>query len=99
MAFLERTSFEPQLAEWDLLPFRFERFASGRVLLTNMVGEHLFVDDQDLTSLTAKELPVDSPLVRRLRTKHIIRRPGETLPLELLAMKARTRYQRLRQFT
>ena len=87
MRFLERTSFEPEQADWDLLPFRFERFASGRVLLTNMVGEHLFVDDEELTSLAAKDLPSDSPLVRRLRSKHIIRRPDETLPLERRLMQ------------
>lgn len=99
MKFLERTSFEPEQADWDLLPFRFERFASGRVLLTNMVGEHLFVEDEELNSLAARDLPSDSPLVRRLRSKQIIRRPDETLPLELLVMKTRTRHARLRQFT
>jgi His-Xaa-Ser system radical SAM maturase HxsB len=45
------------------------------------------------------DLPTNSALVRRLRSKHLIRLPDETLPLELLAMKVATRYERLSQFT
>jgi His-Xaa-Ser system radical SAM maturase HxsB len=37
--------------------------------------------------------------LRLLRAKHLIRGHGETLPIELLAMKLRTRYRRLADFT
>jgi His-Xaa-Ser system radical SAM maturase HxsB len=84
--------------EWALLPFRFER-CGEQVLLTNMVGEHLFVSGEDFSVLAGDELPTDSALVRRLRAKHIIRRPEETAPLTLLALKARTRSSRLAQST
>jgi len=87
-------AFEPTEADWELLPFRFHRFPSDRVLLTNMVGEHLFVDSEDLAAIVEKRLPANSSLVRRLRSKHLLRRPGEQLPLELLALKTRTRYSR-----
>jgi His-Xaa-Ser system radical SAM maturase HxsB len=97
--------FQPETAymsahpHWELLPFKFERFASNRVLLTNMVGEHLFVGPQDLTDLVDKKLSPETPLTRRLRAKHIVREAGEALPLELLALKTRTRYHRLPHFT
>jgi His-Xaa-Ser system radical SAM maturase HxsB len=84
--------------EWALLPFRFER-CGERVLLTNMVGEHLFVSGEDFSVLAEDDLPSDSALVRQLRAKHIIRRPEETAPLTLLALKARTRHSRLAQST
>jgi uncharacterized protein len=84
--------------EWALLPFRFER-CGERVLLTNMVGEHLFVSGEDFSVLADDDLPADSALVRQLRAKHIIRRPEETAPLTLLALKARTRHSRLAQST
>jgi uncharacterized protein len=84
--------------DWVFLPFRFERLG-GRVLLTNMVGEHLFLSDEDFDALSGRELPDDSPLVRRLRAKHLIREAGDDVPLELLALKARTRYRRLEEFT
>jgi His-Xaa-Ser system radical SAM maturase HxsB len=64
-----------------------------------MVGEHLFVSGEDFEQVAEGPLPVDSPLVRRLRAKHIIRQEAEPLPIELLALKARTRYRRLSEFT
>jgi uncharacterized protein len=84
--------------EWALLPFRFER-CGERVLLTNMVGEHLFISGEDFSVLADDSLPADSSLVRQLRAKHIIRRPEETAPLTLLALKTRTRHSRLAQST
>jgi His-Xaa-Ser system radical SAM maturase HxsB len=96
--FREATAFQAPTANWRLLPFRFERL-NGRVLLTNMVGEHLFVSAEDFEQVEDGALPVDSPLVRRLRAKHVIRQEGDDLPLELLALKTRTRYRRLPQFT
>lgn len=91
--------FEPSEAGWALLPFKFERFDANRVLLTNMVGEHLFVSSAELEAIVDKRLPTNSPLVRRLRSKHILRTAGEEHPTELLALKTRTRYHRLSEFT
>jgi uncharacterized protein len=97
--FQPAAAYVPVEPEWELLPFKFERFASDRVLLTNMVGEHLFVAPQELSDLVDKRLSPDAPLTRRLRGKHIVREAGEGLPLELLALKTRTRYDRLAHFT
>lgn len=96
--FREAEAFAGQSADWRLLPFRFERL-NGKVLLTNMVGEHLIVSGEDFQQLAADRLPADSPLVRRLRAKHVIRAKGERTPLTLLALKARTRYRRLAEST
>ena len=92
-------AYAPTSNDWELLPVRFERMGEDRVLLTNMVGEHLFVRDHEFTEFAESRLPADSSLVRRLRAKHLIRQPGEELPLQLLALKARTRYRRLEEFT
>jgi uncharacterized protein len=96
--FREQVAFAAPSADWELLPFRFERMGD-RVLLTNMVGEYLFLSNEDFEHLGERDLPADSPLVRRLRAKHVIREAGDDLPLELMAMKARTRYRRLAEFT
>lgn len=85
--------------EWALLPFRFQRFPNGRVLVTNMVGEHHFLSAEELQLLVDKAFPEDSVTLRCLRGKHFIRQVGEELPLELLALKTRTRYRRLASFT
>jgi uncharacterized protein len=96
--FLEPVAFQAPSADWQPLPFRFERM-NGRVLVTNLVGEHFFLTTEEFDQLAASELPADSPLVRRLRAKHVIREAGDELPVELLAIKARTRYRRLAEFT
>jgi uncharacterized protein len=96
--FREPVAFQAARADWQLLPFRFERIA-GRVLLTNLVGEHLFLTSEEFEQLASADLPTDSPLVRRLRAKHVIRESDDDLPVELLAIKARTRYRRLAEFT
>lgn len=96
--FRDQVAFAAPTAAWELLPFRFERMGE-RVLLTNMVGEHLFLSAADFERLGGRDLPADSALVRRLRAKHLIRQAGDDLPVELLAMKARTRYRRLAEFT
>lgn len=96
--FREPTAFQATSSEWQTLPYRFERI-NGRVLVTNLVGEHLFLSAGEFDQLAALDLPVDSPLVRRLRAKHVIREGTDELPVELLAIKARTRYRRLSEFT
>ena len=96
--FRKAAEFQPPSAEWELLPFRFERL-NGRVLVTNMVGEHLMLGAEDFAQLAEKQLPTDSPLVRRLRAKHVIRQPGDRSPATLLALKSRTRYRRLAEST
>jgi His-Xaa-Ser system radical SAM maturase HxsB len=96
--FRDPVAFQAPSANWQLLPFRFERI-NGRVLLTNLVGEHLFLTDEEFKQLSSGGLPNDSALVRRLRAKHVIREGSDELPVELLAIKARTRYRRLAEFT
>ena len=96
--FAAASEYQAPASEWEFLPFRFERL-NGRVLLTNLVGEHLFLDSGDFELLADKALPADSVTLRRLRGKHMVRMKGEQLPLELLAMKTRTRYRRLPEFT
>jgi uncharacterized protein len=83
---------------WELLPLRFHRLSADSVLLTNLVGEHLFVTDQQLLDITAGRCH-DNALLARLRAKHMIRRPGDLLPAELLAVKLRTKMRRLPDFT
>ena len=58
-----------------------------------------FVAGHEFDLIIQDQLPASSPLVERLRGKHLIRLPGEELPLELLAMKIATRYRRLAEFT
>jgi uncharacterized protein len=92
--FAAAEAFLPETADWQLLPFRFHRMGS-KVLLTNLVGEHLFVSSDEFAELAEDRLPLDSQLVRRLRAKHLVTQEDDLAPLDLLALKMRTRYRRL----
>jgi len=83
----------------ELLPFRFNRLLSGAYLLTNLVGEHVVTSREILEDLVSGQLNRDLPIFADLRAKHFLRFDGETTPLELLALKVRTRSARLAQFT
>jgi hypothetical protein len=64
--FSSEAAFVPEVADWQWLPFRFER-RNGSVICTNMVGEHLILSSREFADLAEKRLPTDSGLVRRLR--------------------------------
>src|ERR1700750_1702579 len=97
--FSAAAAFTEAAPTWEFLPFQFERISAERVLVTNMVGEHTFLRSADFDALAEKKLDPASPLARRLRGKHIIRAQDEQLPLELLALKTRTRFHRIADFT
>jgi His-Xaa-Ser system radical SAM maturase HxsB len=81
-------------SSWQLLPMRFHRFDRDSVLLTNLVGEHVFVSPDQLLAVVDGTCD-DQELLARLRARHLIQRPGDRLPAELLAIKLRTRLRHL----
>lgn len=85
--------------EYNLLPFRFDRFDSNRYILTNMVGEYLLILNQDFRSLIDKKLSNSTSIFKDLRAKQFICYPGEIAPLELLGLKFRTKNSTLPDFT
>jgi len=91
---LERAATMLPPRGWQLLPMRFHRLDADSVVLTNLVGEHVFVTPDELVGV-ADGTCADQDLLARLRAAHLIQVPGETLPAELLAIKLRTRLRRL----
>lgn len=85
--------------KYHLLPFRFESLNDDDVVLTNAIGEFTFLSRQKLDDLVAHRLkPSDSDYVA-LRSQHFIRQEGDDASLELLALKTRTRFNKLSNFT
>ncbi|MBU1801799.1 MAG: 4Fe-4S cluster-binding domain-containing protein, partial [Actinobacteria bacterium] len=84
---------------YDLLPFNFTRLEGDSYLATNMVGELLIVDRSTLDDLVNKRLAPSHPSYTDARAKHLIAEKGDKTSAELLALKTRTRYQRLQNFT
>jgi uncharacterized protein len=91
---LERVATTLPQHGWQLLPLRFHRLDPDSVVLTNLVGEHVFVTPCELSAVVDGTC-ADQELLARLRAAHLIQVPGETLPAELLAIKLRTRMRRL----
>lgn len=84
--------------EYQLLPIRFHALDADSVVITNMVGEHLTIDRRELLAIVEGR-PLPEVTRNALRTRHMIMEPGETLPLELLAVKLATRKRRLAELT
>ncbi|MBO3276247.1 His-Xaa-Ser system radical SAM maturase HxsB [Pseudomonas schmalbachii] len=84
---------------YELLPFKFDRLNDKEYLLTNMVGEFLVIPEALLGDIVGHTLPLTSDWLPDLRAKQFLRFPEEQAPLELLALKLRTRMSRLAQFT
>lgn len=84
---------------YELLPFKFERLEEDRYLVTNLVGEFHTLERDTLLNLVDKKLNSESGDFDILRSKHFIRFADEVSPLELLALKLRTKHQRLSEFT
>ncbi|HEY0935163.1 MAG TPA: radical SAM protein, partial [Trebonia sp.] len=91
---LEQSATAMRPGSWQLLPMRFHRLDGDSVLLTNLVGEHVFVSDAQLLAVMNGTCH-DQGLLGRLRAVHLIQAEGETLPAELLAIKLRTRMSQL----
>lgn len=84
---------------YALLPIRFMRLPRERTLVTNMVGEGRVLANKTFEALVQGDLDASDPDYGRLRAAHMLREDGDASPLELLALKTRTRYERLRNFT
>jgi len=97
--FLPLESFTPSKHKYQLLPFRFERLDKTDLVLTNAVGEFVFLDADKLDTLVNGELDPLDPDFQHLRSHHIIRMPDDLAPLELLALKTRTQLNHLSNFT
>lgn len=97
--FLPPEAYVPEVGKYELLPFRFERLDEDTVVLTNAAGEFAFLPASKLDVLVNKELATDDSDFVDLRSRHFVRETGERAPLELLALKLRTRFHRLADFT
>lgn len=99
MSKFQKLDFYAQHRPYELLPFKFDRLNDCEYVITNMAGEHHVLPVPVLEPLINRTLPPTSELIPTLRSKQFIRFPEEQAPLQLLALKIRTRLSRLAQFT
>jgi uncharacterized protein len=85
--------------EYQLLPFRFSELDHARYVLTNVAGEYLVVNKEDVHSFANHTLPSTSATYINLRARHFLADSHSKMAPDLLAIKLRTRSERLADFT
>jgi uncharacterized protein len=92
-----REHFAPP-ADYRLMPFRFQRLGA-RYVLVSEVGEYVLLERAELEAFAGRRLLPTAEAYRKLKAKHFLF-DGESLAsLDLLALKYRTRAERVAEFT
>ena len=84
---------------YHLLPFRFDRFNEDEYLLTNEVGEYIFMSNENFHLFVNYNLDVNSQLYLDVESKQIATRDDIANVVNMLATKFRTKKSILRDFT
>ncbi len=84
---------------YQLLPFRFERFNDSEYILTNEVGEYIFLCDEDFHNFVNHKLDENSELFYNIASKQIATIDNVDAVVNMLATKYRTKKSILRDFT
>ncbi len=100
------TKFEP-LSKYEsgrgkgyqLLPFQFIELDDARYVLTNLTGEYHVASRATLDKFAAHELDASAEDYKALKSKHFLMDADSSVALDLLALKTRTKYERLSNFT
>jgi uncharacterized protein len=95
--FLPREHYQ-SACSYSFLPFRFVQFDENQVLLVNEVGEHLLLSNGDFACFLDKKLEKFAPVYLDLKGKHFLFDSDSNTPIELLAVKYRTKKQHLAGF-
>jgi uncharacterized protein len=88
-----------QEGSYQLLPFRFERLENETIVMTNYVGEFVFLKTEELNDLVSKRLKPTDEIYSMLRSSHILKENGDAASIELLGLKTRTKFSNLPNFT
>jgi len=83
----------------QLLPLRFERLRRERYFVSNIVGEGMLLNRQQLERLVSLDLSPGDGLYERAFEKLLVAVKGQLSQLQLLAMRLRSRMEFLQQPT
>jgi len=101
MAKFQPLSFygDSETAKYKLLPFQFSALNDQKYLLTNLAGEFHTLEKHKLRNFAEHRLRPDDPDYIDLRAKQFLLDEHNEIAPELLALKLRTRFSRLADFT
>lgn len=96
--FHDRAYYAPH-AGYRLLPFRFGRLDAERYVVTNDVGEYVLLSPAELRAFAGHQLSTTAETYRTLKSRHFLFDADSECALDLLALKYRTRAERIASFT
>lgn len=100
MSKFQKIEFYSNIKEqYSLLPFRFERLRDDKYVLTNLSGEYLTLPRSDLEKFARHQLDSGTSEYIELRAKHFLTDDKSQVAKDLLAIKLRTKYSVLSEFT
>jgi len=89
----------PQSSSYTLLPLRFIPLDKDHYVLTNLAGEYLRIKRGVLVDFLRHKLSAEDPSYIELRARHFLIDETSSIAPDLLALKLRTKYSRLCEFT
>ncbi|MGH9682854.1 MAG: His-Xaa-Ser system radical SAM maturase HxsB [Candidatus Acidiferrales bacterium] len=92
-------SYKPRSHDYRLLPFRFTELNDTEYVLSNIAGDFLVLPKNELRQLINHQLADESAVYIDLRARHFLTDDSTRLAPDLLAIKLRSRYERLADFT
>ena len=87
------------MSDYKILPFRFARFNETEYLLTNDVGEYIFLKNEVFEKFINHELDPKSDVFMDIASKQIVTTDNVEDVVNMLATKFRTKKSILRDFT
>lgn len=91
--------YKAPLSSYTLLPLRFTSLSQDQYVVTNLAGEYLKLKRATLVDFLHHKLSNDDAAYVELRARHFLIDDTSSIAPELLALKLRTRYSRLSEFT
>lgn len=85
--------------EYKLLPLRFSELDSSRFVLSNLAGEYHILEKGAARDFLSHRLPPSSPHYADLKSKHFLLDDDSSVAIDLLALKTKSRLERLSNFT
>ena len=85
--------------DYALLPLRFTSLNERQFVLTNFAGEYHVLDKKIAREFMEHRLDEASPHYEDLKSKHFLLNDESSVAIDLLALKTRTRMERITQFT
>jgi His-Xaa-Ser system radical SAM maturase HxsB len=92
-------AYFPSQSALELLPFRFERGAANRYLVSNMAGDFVRLSADELNRIVELRISPGDGLYEKAYASHLITSRGQHAQRQLLAMRIRSRMAFLRELT